>query len=149
MGQDPFSKWWVAEFGRPPLSSESKMFEMCRKAFESGRDDPQTLTYDEKIEELKEASGVYDADEDDEEAKILVYNGYEGALVGYSMRFGREPIALYDYDKCIEILMTPGEGSFEEGLSHEDAMEWFIFNTIGTWAGEKTPAFMKRFGTLL
>lgn len=134
MARDPFSAWWVSEFGRPPLSGEDKMVEMCRKAFEAGRDDPQTLSFDEKRDSLAEFN-------DD----AILFDGYEGALIGYCIRFGRDPIAIYDYDRCLEILMTPGEGVFEDGMSYEDALDWFGYNTLGCWAGDHTPAFLKRF----
>ena len=134
---DPFFKWWVSEFGHPPLPEESVMMEKCKKAFAAGRDDPDCTAFTEKKESLAEVN---------EDA--ILFDGYEGALVGYSIRFGREPIAIYDYDRCLDILMTPGEGDFEEGMSYEDAMDWFCYNTLGCWAGDHTPAFLKRFDSL-
>lgn len=134
---DPFYAWWVSEFGRPPLANESELLERCKRAFEAGRDNPDGISFNDKKAELAEVN---------EEA--VLFDGYEGALVGYCIRFGREPIAIYDYDGCIDILMTKGEGGFDEALSYEDAMEWFSFNTLGCWAGDETPAFLKRFGSL-
>lgn len=134
MAIDPFFAWWTSEFGRPPVSGEDKMMEMCRKAFEAGRDDPHSLSFDHKRDSLVEVND-----------EAILFDGYEGALIGYCIRFGREPIAIYDYDKCLEILMTPGEGDFEEGMSYEDALDWFCYNTLGCWAGDHTPAFLKRF----
>ena len=131
-----FSKWWVSEFGSPPEPHQAEMFKMCQKAFNAGRGRDDDLSFDEKRDEL----AAIDPD-------ILLADGYEGALVGCCIRFGREPVAIYDIDRCIEILMTPGEGDFEHGMTFEEAHEWFSFNTIGAWLGEYTPAFLKRCGT--
>jgi hypothetical protein len=65
----------------------------------------------------------------------LLADGFEDALIGYVERFGMPPIALYDRKKCIEILMK------RDGMSHDEAGEFFEFNTIGAWMGENTPAF--------
>ena len=64
----------------------------------------------------------------------LFADGFEDALIGYVELFGRPPLALYDRDKCIEILLRDG-GTYEEAAEHLE------FNTIGAWAGDNTPAF--------
>jgi len=131
-----FYTWWVAEHGSPPEPHQSELYESCRKAFDAGRSGVASLSFDQKRDELSEV-----------DPDMLLADGYEGALVGYCIRFGREPIAIYDIDRCIEILMTPGEGDFEHGMTFEEAHEWFSFNTLGAWLGDYTPAFLKRCGT--
>jgi hypothetical protein len=69
-----------------------------------------------------------------EESEAMLADGFEEALIGSVRRFGQGPIALYDYDKCIQILMR-------DGTSYEEAVEHFEFNVIGAWVGEGTPAF--------
>ena len=69
-----------------------------------------------------------------EESKALFAEGFEGAFIGMFRRFGQQEVALYDYDKCISILM-------KDGLSYEEAAEHFEFNVIGAWVGEGTPGF--------
>ena len=71
----------------------------------------------------------------DEAEEIVLYNQLDEAFVGVVERFGMESIALYDYDKCIEIYM-------DDGGTYEDAVEHFGFNVIGTWAGDRTPVFL-------
>ena len=68
--------------------------------------------------------------------EAMMADGLEDACVGVMMRFGQGPVALYDYDKCIEIFM-------KEGSSEEEAVEHFEFNVMGAWVGDGTPAFMK------
>jgi len=48
-----------------------------------------------------------------------------------------EPIACYDYDRVIE-------GYIEEGMTEEEAIEFFEFNVIGAWVGERTPCYLRR-----
>jgi hypothetical protein len=68
--------------------------------------------------------------------EAMMADGLEEACVGVMMRFGQSPVALYDYDKCIEVFM-------KEGSSEEEAIEHFEFNVMGAWVGDGTPAFMK------
>ena len=64
-------------------------------------------------------------------------DGYEEAFIGTTISaFGRRQVALYDYDKCIMILMHDND------WNEEEAIEWFNFNTIGSWVGEDTPIFV-------
>lgn len=68
---------------------------------------------------------------------MLLADGYEKAFIGTTISaFSRKQVALYDYDKCIMILMNDNE------WSEEDALEWFNFNTIGSWVGDDTPIFV-------
>jgi hypothetical protein len=67
--------------------------------------------------------------------EMLLADGLEDALIGYVERFGQPALALYDRDKCIEILMT------RDGMDYEGAVEFFEFNTLGAWVGEHTPVF--------
>lgn len=67
----------------------------------------------------------------------LTADGFEDALIGYCERCGISPVALYDYDKCISILMT------RDGMAEEDAIEYFEFNSLGAHVGPHTPMFAK------
>ena len=67
---------------------------------------------------------------------MLFADGFDGALVGYIERAGMPSIACYDKDKCIEILA--------KDMTHEEAVEYFYFNTAGAYDGENTPCFFTR-----
>lgn len=69
---------------------------------------------------------------------IITYNEFNDALIGYVEGFGRNIVALYDRNKCIEILMG-------HGMTHEEAEEYFCFNVIGAYVGENTPMFYTNF----
>ena len=69
---------------------------------------------------------------------LLLADGLEHAFIGLVMRFNvLEPIACYDYDEVIR-------GYTDDGMTEEEAVEFFEFNVIGAWAGERTPCFIRR-----
>ena len=70
------------------------------------------------------------------ESTVVYADGFEGALIGISEQFTGPPIAVYDRNKCIEILMD------DDRLSREDAEEFFSYNVQGAWVGKQTPAFL-------
>lgn len=68
--------------------------------------------------------------------EALLADGFEEALVGVCHRFGQNPIAAYDWDACIEILKD------RDGMTHEEAVEFFEYNVIEAWVGDNTPCFV-------
>lgn len=78
---------------------------------------------------------MIDFDENDEENVTLYADGFEDALVGIGQQFNNTGIAIYDIDKCIDILVT------RDGMSSEDAWEFFEFNVTGAYVGPKTPIY--------
>ena len=67
---------------------------------------------------------------------LVRMEGFDDCILGVSTRFGQEPIVAYNYDKVIERLMG-------DGMTHEEAIEFFEFNQIGSWVGDRTPCFIK------
>ena len=61
--------------------------------------------------------------------------GFEEALIGYGNQFNNH-VAIYDREKCIDILMT------RDGMSVDEAAEYFEYNVQGAYVGEETPVFM-------
>lgn len=70
----------------------------------------------------------------DEDA--LLADGFDDAIVGVAERSGQPTLVVYDAQKCIEILMQ------RDGMSEEDATEFFEFNTLGAWVGDHTPLWL-------
>lgn len=64
--------------------------------------------------------------------EAIMYDGFDDALVGIIARCGTEPIALYNREKCLEILMA-------KGSTFEEALDYFCYNVEGCWAGPHTP----------
>jgi hypothetical protein len=70
---------------------------------------------------------------------VLLADGFEDAFIGIASRFGWiEPVAVYDFNKCIEIIM----GDCGDDCDFEGALEYFHYNVIGAWVGEQTPIFV-------
>lgn len=64
-----------------------------------------------------------------QEEEILKADGFDEAVIGiddHSMRL------IYSVDKCIDILI-------EDGLTEEDAIEYFEYNVRGAYVGKQTP----------
>ncbi len=68
--------------------------------------------------------------------KMVTMDGFNNCILGICMRFGQEDIVAYDYVKVIETLME------NDGMSYEEAMEFFDFNQLGAWVGDHTPCFI-------
>ncbi len=71
---------------------------------------------------------------------LLLADGFDDAFIGIATRFGwTEPVALYDYEKCIRILI---EQDGRHGMDRAGAEEYFHFNVLGAWVGDQTPVFV-------
>jgi hypothetical protein len=71
----------------------------------------------------------------------LIMDGYNDCAVGILERYGMEPIVLYDKEKVIQQLMDEGIDTYEE------ALEFYEYNQLGGWLGDKTPGFLIRLPT--
>lgn len=67
---------------------------------------------------------------------ILLADGFEKAFLGVGAAYYNPPCAIYDYDKCIDILVN-------DDCDFEEAIEYFEFNVIGSYVGPQTPLFIK------
>lgn len=71
-----------------------------------------------------------------DDQQVLLADGLEDAFVGIGSAFNAVPVAIYNKDKVIEILMT------RDGMTIDEAYEFFDFNIAGAYVGESTPIFM-------
>ena len=62
-------------------------------------------------------------------------NGFEEAEIGVTESM--VPVIVYDYDRCIKILIDRDE------MSHTDAIEYMQHNVVHAWVGDSTPIFME------
>lgn len=70
---------------------------------------------------------------------MMLAKQFEKAFIGYtSYQPNRPCLAIYDTEKCIQILMD------DDRMTQDEAMEWFEFNTVGSWVGDHTPIFLNR-----
>jgi hypothetical protein len=66
---------------------------------------------------------------------ILLMDGFDDCVVGVVEQFGRPPIVCYDRDKVIRKMVA-------DGMTYEEAEEFFEYNQIGAWVGDRTPCFL-------
>jgi hypothetical protein len=69
--------------------------------------------------------------------EALLADGLEAALVGYTVNHHHAHVAVYDVNKCIEVLVD------RDGMSHEEADEFLSFNTLGAFVGENGPIYIR------
>ena len=74
-------------------------------------------------------------------SETLVADGFDEAIIGIGRQFNKN-LVIYDEDKCIQILME------RDGMTDEEAIEFFEFNVVGAYVGEYTPVYV-RLGTTL
>lgn len=73
-----------------------------------------------------------------EESKALFCDGFDDCILGVADRFGwSESLVVYDYNKMIAQMVE------KDGMSEEEAVEFFDFNIIGAWMGDGTPIFVR------
>lgn len=71
---------------------------------------------------------------DSDDAELLLADGYEDAIIGIVHVHGNV-VVLYDADKCVKILMD------RDGMTEEEAVEYFNYNTVQAYVGPRTPAY--------
>jgi hypothetical protein len=68
----------------------------------------------------------------------LFMDGFDDCIAGVVQRYGQPTIVCYDREKVLEQLM-------DDGMTDEEAIEYFEYNQIGAWVGEQTPCFISPF----
>jgi hypothetical protein len=66
----------------------------------------------------------------------LLADGLEAAIIGYTVNQHHAHVAVYSYQKCIEVLVA------RDGMTHEEADEFLQVNTLGAYVGENGPLFI-------
>ena len=84
--------------------------------------DKMSLTKKEQIADLNPES--------------LFADGFDNALLGYD---ANSFCAVYDYDKCMTVLID------RDRMSYEEAHEYMEFNVVSAYVGDFTPSFIHTF----
>ena len=69
---------------------------------------------------------------------LLKMDGFDDCIVGICERFGMQTVLAYDREKVLAKLMG-------DGMTKEEAEEFFEYNQIVAWMGELTPVFVTLF----
>lgn len=72
----------------------------------------------------------------EENPDALWPDGFEDAYLGPARRCAQPALAAFSVKRCIKILMD------RDGMSYEEADEFFEFNVAGAWSGAGTPVWI-------
>ena len=67
--------------------------------------------------------------------EALMADGFDEALIGRAER-GGSTLLVYDFDKCVDVLMDQG------GVDRDEAVEYMDFNVVGSLI-ENGPVFVE------
>lgn len=67
---------------------------------------------------------------------MLKADGFDEAIIGQGNQFTKSPVLVYDAEKVIDILCK------RDGMTDEEALDYFYYNIEGSWMGENTPIFV-------
>ncbi len=67
---------------------------------------------------------------------ILLADGFDPAFLGVGRTFNGPAVAVYDKNIIITIL-------HKDGMSVDEAYEYFDYNVAGAYVGERTPMFVE------
>ena len=92
---------------------------------------PDELTGDSRLNVRDQLAGDWGV-----ELLFLSEEEFDEAIIGVSERIGNEPVVAYDTTKIVEILIL------NHSMSVDEAYEYFEFNILGAYVGERTPTFI-------
>lgn len=72
----------------------------------------------------------------DIDPELMLMDGYDDCIIGIVERAGAESCICYDKAKILQRHQ-------DDGMTPEEAVEYFEFNQIGAWVGERTPCFIE------
>lgn len=68
--------------------------------------------------------------------EALLCDGFDNAIIGMAERINLGPVVAYSVEKIIDIMMQ------RDGMTYEEALEYYDYNIQGAWMGEYTPIFI-------
>lgn len=72
----------------------------------------------------------------EENPDALWPDGFDDAFIGQARRCGQPTLAAFSVKKALQILMD------RDGMTYEEADEFFEFNVSGAWVGAGTPIWI-------
>jgi hypothetical protein len=73
-----------------------------------------------------------------ENENAVILNGFDEAILGMTYAFGKEPVVAYSINKILETLI-------KDGMTLEDAQEYFEYNILNAYFAEHNPVFLNEF----
>lgn len=72
------------------------------------------------------------------EPNLLFADGFDDAIVGVVEGFNVGPVVAYNKEAVLNTLVI------RDGMTIDEAIEFFEFNIVGSYVGEFTPMFLTR-----
>lgn len=72
------------------------------------------------------------------EAELLFADGLDAAIIGVGHRCGEPEVICYDVSRVLKILEK------RDGMTPDEAVEFFEFNIAGAYVGPLTPVWVYR-----
>jgi hypothetical protein len=69
----------------------------------------------------------------DNSMRVLLLDGFDEALIGYSQRINEPEIAIYSYEQMLGVLVR------RDDMDYDEAAEYIEYNCLGAWVGKRTP----------
>jgi len=63
----------------------------------------------------------------------MLMDGFDEALIGFSQRINEPLLAVYSWEKMVDVCVN------RDRMSTEEAEEYINYNCIGAWIGDQTP----------
>jgi hypothetical protein len=82
-------------------------------------------------------SGCGCHDGDDSPNKLIKVDGHDNSIFGIAEAFGEPDRIAYDKDFLLQELV-------DQGMTQEEAVEYYEFNILGAYIGNKMPIFISR-----
>lgn len=70
-----------------------------------------------------------------DDMELLFADGFDDCIIGVTNSFDTCSKVVYNIQKMIQTLI-------KEGMSEEEALEYFDFNIAGAYVGERTPLYI-------
>jgi|TARA_Y100000310_G_C20704121_1_gene833237 hypothetical protein len=67
--------------------------------------------------------------------ELMVMDGFDDCIIGVTNHFTNNASIAYSMEKVFDKLV-------KDGMSHDEAVEYFEFNMLGAYVGEYTPTFI-------
>lgn len=63
-------------------------------------------------------------------------DGFDEALIGFSQRINEPLLAVYSWEKMIDLCIK------RDKMEHEEAVDYVQYNCISAWIGDETPVIV-------
>ena len=77
--------------------------------------------------------------QEEHEGELLKADGFDDCVLGLAYRFGHQEVLAYDLNKVLQKLQE------KDGMTHEEAVEYYEYNMVGAYMGDATPLYVMLF----